>query len=126
MAQDTTMDYGEIKESVKGMIFMGTPHLGSRIAAANKYLQDLANVNILRGVRQNLLNALIPKSLELTKISSDFMCQSMTIPIVSICEQNVTNKKILVSSALLLQLALLFTKAFRAGWRSICYTRDYE
>ncbi|KAF8539064.1 hypothetical protein BDD12DRAFT_116294 [Trichophaea hybrida] len=41
MAQDPEMDYGEIKESVKGVVFMGTPHLVSEVAA-KQYLQDLA------------------------------------------------------------------------------------
>jgi hypothetical protein len=96
MAQDPKNDYGEIKESMKGVVFMGTPHLVSEVAA-KQYLQDLAKAIPIRGVRRKLLKALKPKSLELTNISGRFKRQTVSVQIVSMYEQNPTKREILVS-----------------------------
>ncbi|KAF8535467.1 hypothetical protein BDD12DRAFT_344290 [Trichophaea hybrida] len=98
MAQNPQKDYSEIKESMKSVVFMGTPHLRSA-DAAKQYLQYLAKVMTLRGVQRNLLKALEPKSQELTNISSCFEHQTMPVQIVSMYEQNPTKKKILVDEA---------------------------
>jgi hypothetical protein len=98
MAQDPKKDNGEIKECVRGVVFMGTPHLGSRIVA-KKFLQDLAKVMTVRGIRRNLLKVLEPKSLELTNISTCFERQTIPVQIVSMYEQKPIKKKILVSCA---------------------------
>jgi hypothetical protein len=112
MAQNPK-DYGEIKESMKSVVFMGTPHLRSE-DAAKQYLQDLARVMTIRGVRRNLLKALEPKSQELTNISSCFERQTMPVQIVSMYEQNPTKKKILVCCVSRL-FALPLAKAFWVG-----------
>jgi hypothetical protein len=97
MSQDPNNGYTDIKECVKGVVFIETPYLGS-IVVAKQFLQDLAEVITIRDVRRNLLKDLETKSLELTNISTCFERQTIPVQIVSMYEQNPT-KKILVSCA---------------------------
>jgi hypothetical protein len=109
MAHDLEKDYGDIKQSVKGVIFMGTPHLGAGIASASRFLRDIANVITVRGIRRDLLKALEPKSQELTDISRRFVHRTLSLQILSMYEQNRT-KNILVSSTSQ-RFLLAYTKA---------------
>jgi hypothetical protein len=73
MAHEREKDYRDIKDSVKGIVFIGTPHLRSDIAAASKALRDIANFITVRAVRIDLLKVLEPKSRELQSISEHFV-----------------------------------------------------
>ena len=98
MAHELEGDFGDFKESVKGIVFMGTPHLGAEIAAATKFLRNAFNIITIWGVLGNLLKDLEPGSRELQLVSQQFVNRGQELLIVSMYEQKLT-KRILVSCA---------------------------
>lgn len=75
---------------MKGIVFMGTPHLGSGVAAASRVLRNIANVATVGAVRSDLLKALEPKSLELQDISEQFVHRALGLEVASMYEQMLT------------------------------------
>jgi len=89
-------DYNELRQSVKGILFLATPHQGSR---STKYPETLAKVvnfaiagpaRISGRLRTELLDILSKDSDTLTKIAVDFRNQMSSIKIVSFLEQSNT------------------------------------
>lgn len=63
-------DYPGILDSISGVVFMGTPHRGSRSATQAQHLANIINVVTLgSGVRKELLKTLETSSRELETIS---------------------------------------------------------
>ncbi|KAF8533443.1 hypothetical protein BDD12DRAFT_486815 [Trichophaea hybrida] len=96
IAHEREEHYRDIKACVKGIVFMGTPHVGSDLAAATKVLRDIANVVAVRTVRKDLLKALEPKSQELQDIAEQFVHRGSGLEVVSIYEQMLTRRVLVV------------------------------
>jgi cell division FtsZ-interacting protein ZapD len=77
---------------VKGIAFMGTPHLGSDVAAATKALRGIANVVTGGAVRNDLLKMLERNSRELQHISEQFVLRGSSLEIASMYEQLQTKR----------------------------------
>jgi hypothetical protein len=80
--------HGPIAQHIKGVVFLGTPHRGSRSASHAQLISRVINVATLgRGVRTELLKTLEISSSELEAISR-YAVQLLTkFPIVSFYER---------------------------------------
>jgi hypothetical protein len=90
--------FRDILSSIKGVIFLGTPHRGSRSANLGKTLGSIVNLalqasNILQfsgGVPTKLLEDLAENSRELMRVADDFAQRAPALRIVSFYETNPT------------------------------------
>ncbi|KAM6506534.1 hypothetical protein FSOLCH5_013509 [Fusarium solani] len=88
MAHETTDDYGSILDSTKGIIFMGTPHRGSDLAAWSLILANVINhVTFGNKIKKALLRNLDSNSAMLTEISRQFLPRSTGLRIMTFTEQ---------------------------------------
>jgi hypothetical protein len=80
--------HGPIAQHIKGAVFLGTPHRGSRSASHAQLISRIINVaTVGRGVRTELLRTLKISSGELEAISR-YAVQLLTkFPIVSFYER---------------------------------------
>lgn len=90
-------DYNEVRQFVKEILFLATPHQGLELT---KYLEVLAKVinfailglaRISDRLRTNLFDILSKNSNILLKIAVDFRNQLSFIKIVSFLEQSITS-----------------------------------
>ncbi|KAF8247676.1 hypothetical protein K440DRAFT_600776, partial [Wilcoxina mikolae CBS 423.85] len=96
IAHEREEHYRDIKACVKGIVFMGTPHVGSDLAAATKVLRDIANFIAVGTVRKDLLKVLEPKSQELQDIAEQFVHRGSGLEVVSMYEQMLTRRVVVV------------------------------
>lgn len=87
----------DITQSTKGIVFMGTPHLGADVAAWGKLLGNIGNVVTFGSFRTDLLKDLKSKSREFGEIAKAFVERAADLQIVSLFERRPT-KGILVPS----------------------------
>lgn len=91
-------DYGHIRDSTKGILFLSTPHRGSTAIPWPKLLSNIGNVALtytktsgwLGTFRTDLLKLLEKDSAELVNITVDFRNQHKGIKIVSFYEGDAT------------------------------------
>lgn len=83
-------DYPFIQESVKGIIFLSTPHRGSDSVKWPLLLANILNASSLGSARKDLLKSLERNSEELLSISKNFRNQVEGVRIISFYEQNTT------------------------------------
>ena len=80
--------YLSIAEGIKAIVFMGTPHRGSRISSYMTPLSRIINgVSLASPIRADLLGSLKVLSQELSEISELAASQLSNIPIISFYEQ---------------------------------------
>jgi len=79
--------YESILKSVKGIIFMGTPHRGADIAYWSGLLGKIANIPLLGSLKTDVLKDLEPKSRTLGDISSQFVERGRSFQIFSLYER---------------------------------------
>lgn len=113
-------DYGETRRAVVGILFLATPHRGSR---ATQYPDVLANVvnlalagtsGVTGRLRTELLAILSKDSEVLLKLATDFRNQISNIKVVSFIEQSTTPPfKIRVSDPLRLNHGAALTNENR-------------
>lgn len=81
-------DYPGILDSIAGVVFMGTPHRGSRSATQAQHLANIINIVTLgSGVRKELLKTLETSSRELETISRHATQLLKNFPIISFYER---------------------------------------
>lgn len=79
-----------IKKSCRGIIFLGTPHRGSKVADLGKILSTIVNsLTLSAAIRSPLLNDLRSKSGVLQTISRQFVMRSKDLQIISFYETEV-------------------------------------
>lgn len=89
-------DYTNIRDSVIGILFLGTPHRGSSTTQLPQVLANIANAALTGTarftghIRTDLLKSLERDSEVLKSISTNFRNQASNIKIVSFIEQNTT------------------------------------
>ena len=89
-------DYPGIKESVKAIIFLSTPHRGSGSVTWPLLLANVINASLAAGsqfwgrARTDLLKSLEKDAGGLDEISVNFRNQATGIRVVSCYEQNIT------------------------------------
>ena len=89
-------DYANIRDSVIGILFLGTPHRGSSTTQLPQVLANIANATLTGTarftgqIRTDLLKSLEKDSGVLRTLSTDFRNQASNIKIVSFIEQNTT------------------------------------
>ena len=77
--------YQSIKDHTIGIIFLGTPHQGSRKASYGKVLADVATT-FMRQPTPKLIDTLRSNSDTLMRLTSEFKCQAPNFKIVSFFE----------------------------------------
>ncbi|KAH0559359.1 hypothetical protein GP486_004127 [Trichoglossum hirsutum] len=99
IARLDAVDYGNILECTKGILFLSTPHRGSSTTRWPVLLSNVLNVALTTpklpasyagSFRNDLLNSLLKDSDELQAISENFRNQIHSVKIVSFVEQNTT------------------------------------
>jgi hypothetical protein len=89
-------DYANIRDSVIGILFLGTPHQGSSTTQLPQVLANIANAALtgtarfVGQIRTDLLKSLEKDSGVLKTLSTNFRNQASNIKIVSFIEQNTT------------------------------------
>lgn len=85
--------YKNLVKSVSGVIFLGCPHRGSRVASPAQILSKIINVATLgRAIRSDLLKALERSSEQLQDISQKAVQLLAPLTIVSFYETKLTNQ----------------------------------
>jgi ankyrin repeat domain-containing protein 50 len=80
--------YGELLGRIRGVVFMGTPHRGSRTAGPMLHLSNIINTFTLGGaIRVDLLKALRVSSKSLEEISTLSLQSLEKLSIISFYEQ---------------------------------------
>jgi hypothetical protein len=88
MASHRRDNYGTILDSTYGVVFMGTPHRGSRTAGLALPLSRIINTAFLgQGIRSDLLKALVISSTTLEGISRSSVTCLERLKIISFYEQ---------------------------------------
>jgi hypothetical protein len=87
LSNDDETRYQDITDSTKGIVFMGTPHLGADIAAWGRFLGRIGNVITIGFIRTDLIRDLKPKSREFIEIASSFVNRIARLQIVSFFER---------------------------------------
>ncbi|KAH7187136.1 hypothetical protein DER44DRAFT_173441 [Fusarium oxysporum] len=83
--------FRDLSQSVSGVIFLGCPHRGSRVASHAKLFSKIINTATLgKGARSDLLQLLEVSSTELEAISRHAMAPLKNLIIVSFYEQQAT------------------------------------
>lgn len=104
LAQIHPEKYPFIKDSIKGILFLSTPHRGSEIVEWPILLANILNTSLYLtsgfhgSARTDLLKSLERNSKELREISDNFSSQVKSIKIISCYEQNKTTVGRAVSS----------------------------
>jgi hypothetical protein len=88
MARLDAEDYLFIQDSVKGILFLSTPHRGSESVKWPLLLANIVNVSGLGSARDDLLKSLEKDSEELLAISTSFRNQVRGAKIISCYETN--------------------------------------
>lgn len=90
LANEAQEFYGNILQSTRGIIFMGTPHRGSDLVPWTLLLSNLINIASLgQGIRKELLRNIDKDSITLMDISSQFVHRATPLKIMSFTEQNI-------------------------------------
>lgn len=85
--------YKNLAKSVSGVIFLGCPHRGSRVASPAQVLSKIINFATLgRGIRSSLLKTLEKSSEQLQDISRKAVQLLAPLAIVSFYETRLTNQ----------------------------------
>jgi hypothetical protein len=80
--------YGDVLKNIRGVVFMGTPHRGSRTAGPTLHLSRIINAPFFGGaIRSDLLKALRVSSKNLEEISYLSVPLLGDLSIVSFYEQ---------------------------------------
>jgi hypothetical protein len=81
--------YGNILNSTKGIVFLGTPHRGSQLANWTTFSRDIIDIAPFGKsvVRKTLLHDLETKSGVLKAISESFQHRAMNLKIASFYER---------------------------------------
>lgn len=88
LAHDAMDLYGNILNSVKGVIFMATPHRGSELVPWAILLSNFVNVaSFGRGIRKSLLRNIDRDSDMLGEISRQFTHRATKLKLMSFVEQ---------------------------------------
>jgi hypothetical protein len=99
IARLDAVDYSDLLECTKGILFLSTPHRGSSTTIWPLLLSNILNVALTMpklpatyagSFRNDLLNGLLKESQELQTISESFRNQIHNTKIVSFVEQNIT------------------------------------
>jgi hypothetical protein len=97
VAHERQSIYQQLSESIKGVVFLGTPHHGSDKAKWTKYLRSLARIITLDSIRTDLLKNLETNSQELTDLSKQCVERLETLTrIESVYETQKENGLIIV------------------------------
>lgn len=89
-------EYPFMRQSVKAIFFLGTPHQGSDAVKWPRLLANVVDLGLSLGSswtgrpRKDLLQALAKDSLELEAITTDFVNQIRDVQIISCIEQCAT------------------------------------
>jgi ankyrin repeat domain-containing protein 50 len=89
-------DYANIRDSVIGILFLGTPHRGSSTTQLPQVLANITNAALAGAtrhtgqIRADLLKSLEKDSGVLKTLSTNFRNQASNIKIVSFIEQKTT------------------------------------
>ncbi|KAF8241285.1 hypothetical protein K440DRAFT_573639 [Wilcoxina mikolae CBS 423.85] len=97
IAHEHARVHRDITQSTKGIVFMGTPHLGADVAAWGRFFGNIGNVVTFGSFRTDLLKDLKSKSREFGDIATSFVERAADLQIVSMFERRPT-KGILVPS----------------------------
>ena len=88
LASSNRDHYGDVLENIRGVVFMGTPHRGSRTAGPALHLSRIINAPFLGGaIRSDLVKALKVSSQNLEEISHLSLPLLQDLSIVSFYEQ---------------------------------------
>lgn len=83
--------FGDISDSCRGIMFMGTPHRGSGIAPWASIVSKIVNTaSFSRSIRRDLIRKLRRDSKALRDITMSFVLGAESLQIVSVYERNVT------------------------------------
>lgn len=86
IAHEANGTYGDISKCTVGVMFMGTPHLGSDLANWSRIFRGIGNICTLGSIRTDLLKGLETKSAELAELSAQFVHRAEGLKIVSVYE----------------------------------------
>ncbi|PMD52221.1 uncharacterized protein K444DRAFT_621365 [Hyaloscypha bicolor E] len=86
VAHERNSIYSDINICTAGVMFMGTPHIGSDVAKWTRVIRNIGNFCTFGSFRTDLLKGLESKSTELAEISAQFVERGKTIQIISVYE----------------------------------------
>jgi hypothetical protein len=110
--------YGGILKSVRGAVFMGTPHRGSRTAGTAKLLSKIINtVSFGTAIRSDLLGVLKVSSKSLEDISLQSISLLKELRIVSFYEQKPLGISLVCINHLTPRLVYFRSEFFSNGFR---------
>ncbi|KAM0554809.1 hypothetical protein ACHAPJ_006542 [Fusarium lateritium] len=90
-------DVEHLAQSVAGVVFLGCPHRGSRVASQARLLSKIINTATLgAGARSDLIKTLEVSSTELKAVSRNARCPLKSLVIVSFYEQQPTGRSMVV------------------------------
>ncbi|KAK0509728.1 hypothetical protein JMJ35_008122 [Cladonia borealis] len=124
LAHEAEVFYGNIVNSTKGVVFLGTPHGGSKLAAWGTLLSNVVNsVTFGQAVRKDLLKNLERDSAVLEEISRQFVQRAESLQIMSFYETKIERHLrclVVPGSSAILNLHNELTFPLYATHRDLC------
>jgi len=91
IAHEQKHNYDTLLSRVKGIVFMGTPHRGSKAASWSRILTDIVDISIAHSTtRRELTKSLTRNSTDLFEIGEQFMDHAKELRLLSFYEKKRT------------------------------------
>lgn len=74
---------------IKGVMFLGTPHLGTSVTAWTRTIKSISQLPRLETLRTDLLKDIPAKSKTMGTICEEFVEHSESLHVVTVCETKI-------------------------------------